>query len=324
MIRTLHIGPEGALTAGGAELMDRVPTCAPTEDGSLLWIDLEGQSEENRKLVSSMGFHPLAVEDTFTLAHQPKLEEYDDFLFVIVRGIDADLEQSRLVTLKLVAFLTPGRLVTFHRAPLHSVNTVYTRMSESKRAARGGLAHLLYLIYEEMIGYYLPRLEETDEALASLEAQIFIRPHEDHLAAILRHRRQLSALRQVMVPHRQIFIHLSTGSSELIDTQEALYFRDVYDEVMRLSEAIDMQREQLASARDTYLSVISQRTNEIMQVLTVLSAVLLPLTVIAGIYGMNFTHMPELQQAWGYPMALGLMALVAGGLLLFFKRKGWL
>lgn len=241
--------------------MDRVPTHAPGEDGSLIWIDIEGQSEENRALVGGMGFHPLAVDDTFTLAHQPKLEEYEDFLFVIVRGIDADLSQSRLITLKLVAFLTAGRLVTFHRAPLHSVSAIYTKLSETGRAPRGGLVHLLYMIYEEMIGYYLPRIEENNDALENLEAQIFVRPREDHLASILRLRRQLSALRQVMVPHRQIFIHLSTGSSDLIDAQEALYFRDIYDEVIRLSEAIDLQREQLSSARDTYLSVISQRTN---------------------------------------------------------------
>jgi len=319
MIHVSLFHPDGTLTAGSRELL-----AEPLPEGTKAWIDIQGHSRDHERLLTEMGFHPLAVEDTFTLEHQPKLEEYDDFLFIIVRGIDSNISRGRLATLKLVCFLTETRLVTFHRASMRSVEIMRTRLRETVRSPRGGLPHLLYLIYEEMISHYFPVLEEIVSELEDLEVEIFAHPREDHLASVLRLRHHLSTLRQVMLPHRQIFNHLATGGTELVNNQEALYFRDVYDEVMRLSEAIDVQREQLSSVRDTYLSVISQRTNEVMKMLTVISAILLPMTVITGIYGMNFKHMPEIQSSWGYPAALGLMATVATTMLWWFRKKGWL
>lgn len=319
MIQVLLFHPDGRVERGGAELID-----APCAEGSCLWIDLEGQTPENQALVEGIGFHPLAVEDTFTLDHQPKVEEYDDCLFVIVRGINFNQRSDRLETLKLAAFLAADRLVTYHRQPLRSVATVRTRIEESGRSPRGGLPHLLYLIYDEMMGHYFPVLEEIAAAIEEVEEEIFDEPQPHHLETILRLRRRLSTLRRVMLPHRQIFSHLASGGPVLIPAHEALYFRDVYDEVFRLADAVDQQRDQLSSVRDTYLSVVSQRTNDVMKVLTIISAVLLPLSVIAGIYGMNFANMPELQSRWGYPMVLGLMAIIAGGLVTLFRRKGWL
>lgn len=319
MIQILLFHPDGQIESGGPELIE-----APPPEGALVWIDVQGQTRDNQALIEGMGFHPLAVEDTFTLEHQPKVEEYDDCLFIIVRGINFSEKSDRLETLKLAAFLSARRLVTFHRAPMRSVNAVRTRLLETGRSPRGGLDHLLYLIYDEMIGHYFPVVDEIGSQIETLEEEIFEEPREEHLEAILRLRRRLSTVRRVMLPHRQIFNHLSTGDVDFVSPQNALYFRDVYDEVFRLADAVDQQREQISSVRDTYLSVISQRTNEVMKVLTILSAVLLPLSLIAGIYGMNFAHMPELHSRWGYPAVLAFMALLAGGLVALFRRKGWL
>jgi magnesium transporter len=319
MIEVVHFLPDGRLRCGGRELLE-----AAAPEGTQAWIDVEGQSEENERLIAGMGFHPLAVEDTFTLHHQPKYEEYEDCLFLIVRGIDFNTADDRLDTLKLAAFLGTERLVTFHRAPLRSIATVRQRLRDGGRVPRGGLTHLLYLIYDELISLYLPVIEEMAAEIESIEDGVLAGPDPGDLEALQRLRRQLATFRKVMVPHRQVFNHLASGTAVHVSEDAARYFRDIHDEVFRLTETVDIQREQLAAARETYLTLIGQRTNEVMKVLTIISAVLLPLSVIAGIYGMNFEHMPELGRPWGYPVVLAAMAVVGLGMLGWFKRKGWL
>ena len=137
-------------------------------------------------------------------------------------------------------------------------------------------------------------------------------------------RRQLATLRRTMLPHRQVFQHLANSRGNGIDDTAALNFRDTLDNVLRLTDAIDQQRDLLTNVKDTYLSVVAQRTNDVMRVLTVFSAIVLPLSLIAGIYGMNFQHMPELAKPWGYPFVLGSMVALAAGMLLWFRRKGWI
>lgn len=318
MITVLAIRPDGAVELGGREFLEGG---AP---GVKYWIDIEGLNEDYRALVEAMGFHPLAIEDTFTLQHQPRCEEYEGHLFAIVRGIDFNRTSDRLETLKLATFLTSERLVTVHRAPMVSVGTVRDRLAAGGRAPRGGLVHVLYMLYDQLISLYAPLIEEIGEELELLEEEIFINPRQQQLERVLALKQRLATVRRVMMPHRQIFSHLATGSPEEISDQEALYFRDVYDQVIRIADSVDVLREQLSSVRDTYMSVIGQRTNDVMKVLTIISAVLLPISVIAGIYGMNFDHMPELHSPWAYPAALGAMATVASVMLLWFKRRGWL
>jgi magnesium transporter len=144
------------------------------------------------------------------------------------------------------------------------------------------------------------------------------------LEKILDLRRRLGVLRRIMLPHRAVFSHLGNSRDDLFDATASLNFRDTLDNVLRLTDAVDQQRDQLANVKDTYLSVVSQRTNEIMKVLTLFSAIMLPLTFIAGVYGMNFEHMPELATKYGYFAVLGLMAVVAAALFYFFRRKRWI
>jgi magnesium transporter len=319
MIRAALIGPDGRVELGGAELADRkIP------EGGTLWIDLQGRTRDSERLLMSWGYHPLAVEDTFTLEHQPKFETYDKYLFTIVRGVDFSRVRHRLDTLKLAAFLDDRRLVTYHRAPLGSVDRVFQKLGESGRAPAGGVSHLFYGICDELIDNYFPVVEEMASKIEELERQIFADPDQDQLEEILELRRRLAGLRQVLVPHRFIFNHLASARTPYVDEHEALYFRDIYDNVLRLTDLVDQQREQLLSSKDTYLSAISQRTNEVMKVLTLFSAVLLPLSFIASLYGMNFRNMPELATRWGYYAVLGVMALIGGGMLGWFRHKRWL
>jgi magnesium transporter len=318
-VRVVRFGANGLPQAGGLELVAEAPP------GCSLWIDIEGDTPEHRQLLAGMGFHPLAVEDAFTAEHQPKLEEYEEFLFVIVRGVDASREQEAdLPTLKLAAFLDRQRLVTYHRGPLRSVRAVRERTCQTAKPLHRGLDLLFYEICDEMMEHYFPLLDEIADEIEGLEDEIFAHPREGQLERLQALRRRLATMRRVTLPHRQVFNHLATGSPEAVDAQDALYFRDVFDKVLRLADAIDQQREMLTAAKDTYLSVLSQRTNEVMKFLTIFSSIMLPLSLIAGIYGMNFTHMPELASRWGYPLALAAMGLVAVVLVGFFRHRGWL
>lgn len=314
--------PDGGLTCGGAELLE-----APVPAGGSIWIDLQGFDPAHEKLLVGWGFHPLAIEDTFTLQHQPKVEEYAGHLFVIVRGLDFNARKGGddvLGTLKMAAFLSPGRLVTVHRAPLKSVETVRRRVEDTGRALPGGAAQLLWGICDEMMDLYFPTVDDIGAEIEELEAGVVASPEQSHLERVLALRRQLSTLRRSMLPHRQVFNHLANSRSGFFDDTAALNFRDTLDNVLRLADAIDQQRDLLVNVKDTYLSVMSQRTNEVMRVLTVFSAIVLPLSLIAGVYGMNFDNMPELHSHWGYFAVLGAMVTLAAGMILWFRRRGWL
>lgn len=316
MLRIALFQPDGTVQIGGQELLEiEVP------EGGAVWVDFEGRSEEFEQKLLGWGFHPLAVEDVFTLQHQPKIEEYSDHLFVIVRGID--FNRARLETLKLAAFLQPNRLVTCHRAPMRSVNAVLQKLTETGRG-RTSMARLFYRICDEMVDLYFPVVETIASEIEDLEEEIFESPEQSQLATLRELSRRLAAVRRVMLPHRQVFNHLASRQVALIDDQEAVYFRDVYDNVFRLGDATDQQREQLAGAKDIYLSMVAQRTNEVMKVLTLFSAMLLPLTFIAGLYGMNFEYIPETRWRYGYFAVLGLMAVLAAGMLWWFRRRRWL
>jgi magnesium transporter len=245
-----------------------------------------------------------------------------------VRGIDfndeRDPSRDDVRTLKLACFLSPGRLVTVHRAPLRSVETVRARVEESGKALPGGAAQLLWSICDEMMDLYFPVVDRIGEEIGALEERVVHRPEHAQLEQVLAKRRQLATLRRTMMPHRQVFSHLANSRGAAIDDTAALNFRDTLDNVLRLADAIDQERDLLTNVKDTYLSVVAQRTNEIMRILTIFSAIVLPLSLVAGIYGMNFEHMPELAKPWAYPAVLGGMGLLAAGMLLWFRRKGWL
>ena len=323
MIRVTRFLPDGTAECGGDELLS-----PKAPDEGAIWIDLEGPDPRFEPFLVECGFHPLAIEDTFTLHHQPKVEEYGTTMFVLVRGLDFNVEQpvteDEVRTLKLAAFLEARRLVTVHRAPMKSVSAVHAKISETKRAVPGGACQLLWSICDEMMDLYIPVVEAVGTDIDAIEEGVLSDPRREHLERILDLRRRLGELRRNMLPHRQVFGHLAGSRSGPIDETGGLNFRDTQDNVLRLADAIEQQRDLLNNVKDTYLSVVAQRTNDIMRLLTVFSAIMLPLSLVAGIYGMNFTFMPELSKRWGYPMALGIMAVIALGLLGWFRRKKWI
>jgi magnesium transporter len=322
VIRVTLFAADGSARSGGEELL-----AAEVPADGVAWIDLEGTDPRYEPWLLERGFHPLAVEDVFTVQHQPKVEEYGETMFVIVRGLDFNVreaESGELRTLKLAAFLDRRQLVTVHRAPLRSVGIAHQRFVDSGRALPGGPAHVLWSICDEMMDLYVPVIEGIGDEIEELEERVVASPDGDQLARVLTLRRQLATLRRTMLPHRQVFNHLANSRGGPIDDTAGLNFRDIQDNVLRLADSIEQERDLLNNIKDTYLSVVAQRTNDVMRVLTVFSAIVLPLSLLAGIYGMNFERMPELGSPWGYPLVLAAMAVVAGGMLAWFRRKGWI
>jgi magnesium transporter len=291
-----------------------------------LWIDLEAPTaDELRLLEDPFAFHPLAIEDCLTPEHQPKIEDFGPYLFLIFRGIDLNPDVEGFQTIKLAAFLGPNYLITYHRAPMRSIAAVREKYAHDETGQLfRGVDYLLYEILDHLIEFYFPVLEKIEDEIEAVEDRIFSRDDEETLETILGLKRRVLEIKRALTPHRELFGRIARNEFEEITPQTVVFYRDLYDSTYRLSEVADSYRDLLSGTLDAHISMISHRLNEVMKVLTMISTILLPLSFIAGVYGMNFDIMPELHWKYGYFVVWGIMIAVAGGLLLFFRRRGWI
>ncbi len=311
-----------ALRQGGAELIDQ---WSPASD-ALLWLDIQQPQEEILEplLEERFKFHELATEDTLSPNTLPKYDAFADYDFFIFRAVDLKVSEHGSQTYKLAAFLSRNFLITVHREPMQPVDEVCNRLPKDLRLLGNGPDFLLYSIVDAMVDAHFPLLEEIEVEVDELQDAIFKDAQAAHLDQLLHLKRDINVIRRHSMPQRELLNLISRGDAQFVQQRHLIYFRDIYDHMFRIGETIDIERDMMASTMEAYLSVVANRTNEIMKVLTVFSAIMLPLTLIAGIYGMNFEHMPELEWPYGYAFALGLMALTAIGLLYWFRRRGWI
>jgi magnesium transporter len=211
-----------------------------------------------------------------------------------------------------------------HRRPLRAIDDVCNRLTGDRRMFERGVDFLLYNIVDQMVDAHFPLIEQIEEAVDDLQERIFDNADEMHLDELLHLKRDINVLRRHTLPQRELLNQISRGDARFIQREHLIYFRDTYDHMFRISETIDVDRDQMTGTMDAYLSVVANRTNDTMKVLTIFSAIMLPLTLIAGIYGMNFEHMPELRWLHGYPFALGLMLVTGAAMLFWFWHKGWI
>ncbi|MGZ8729828.1 MAG: magnesium/cobalt transporter CorA [Thermoanaerobaculia bacterium] len=291
-----------------------------------LWVDIREPVQEviEPLLEERFGFHELAAEDTLSATTLPKYDSFSSYDFFIFRTVDVNLSEHHSETFKIAAFLGSNFLVTVHRRPLRAIDDVHSRVGSDRRLLERGPDFLLYSIVDHMVDAHFPLLEQIEEAVDDLQDSIFESADDLHLDELLHLKRDLNVLRRHTLPQRELLNQISRGDARFVQRQHLIYFRDVYDHMFRISETIDVDRDLMTGTMDAYLSVVANRTNETMKVLTIFSAIMLPLTLIAGVYGMNFEHMPELKWVHGYPLALGLMIGVAVLMLVWFWRKGWI
>jgi magnesium transporter len=292
-----------------------------------VWIDLEEPTDEELHILEEpFRFHPLAIEDCLTPEHQPKIEDFGPYLFLIFRGIDASLPESSFQTIKLAAFIGNNYLVTYHRRAMRSVAAVRSKYQPTTGAPTRfrGVDYLLYEIVDHLIEHYFPVLEKVEDEMDAIEHALFGRCGPETLDRILAAKRQVAEIKRTISPHREVLGRIARGEYEEIDAQDAVFYRDLYDSTIRLTEIADTYRDLMSGLFDAYLSIVSHRINEVMKVLTIFASIMLPLTFIVGVYGMNFEYMPELTMRYGYFAVWGVMIVVAGVLLFFFHRRGWL
>jgi magnesium transporter len=305
--------------------LDRLPALL-TEKGTHVWVDLtEPCGEVERSIVRDVfKFHQLAIEDCFESREHPKIDEYDSYVYLITHGLHATSTAESAEVVELDAFVGANYLVTHHIRSSRSVAAVTEMVLKSGLPLRRSPMVVLHALLDRQVDGFEEQLDGVEERITQLEDAVFARPSNSHIASLLAVKRNILKLRRWMSKQREVVLRLGRQEFKLVKPQEAMLFRDVHDHLVRINDLLENFREMLTSIQEAYLSVTSNRLNEIMKFLTLFTAVLMPLTVITGIYGMNFEHMPELRERLGYPAVLGAMALVSGSVLIYFWRRGWL
>lgn len=298
---------------------------APGQPG-VTWIDVQGLGDERilRRLGERFGLHPLALEDMVNAPQRPKIEEYPHQLLLITRMArlegtsEVDAEQVGLV-------LGPGYVLSFQERYGDVLDPVRVRIREGLGPMRrSGADYLAYALLDTIVDGYYPVLEHLGEVLARLEEQILSRPGRRTLARLNRLKVVLLGLRRGIWPQREALNRLLRDGSPFMSPEVRMYLRDTYDHAAQVVDVVDSHLELVAALLNTYLSALGNRTNEVMKVLTIMASIFIPLTFMAGIYGMNFEAMPELRSPWGYPVLLAVMVVTAAGMLYYFRRRGWL
>ena len=301
---------------------------ALANDKNFVWIDLEAPAieDDDRILNQIFHFHPLTIEDSRVDHSQPKVEEFPDYLYIIFHGVRTEADSRNFVTKELDAYLGKNYLVTYHHEDFRSIAAVKRQIRSSPIACRRGGAYLLHQILDQIVDFYIPVIEDFDVYITKLEDRIFRLRKADNriLAEVIRLKRNVLRMRRISQKQLDILYRLSHGEFAQIDQQMLPFYRDVYDHLLRVSDLSESYRDLADSLMNTYLSVLSNRTNEVMKTLTIFSAIMLPLTVITGIYGMNFENMPELKTRTGYFVVLSVMGFVVLTLIFYFWRQGWI
>ncbi|WP_334110196.1 magnesium/cobalt transporter CorA [Thermodesulfitimonas autotrophica] len=294
-------------------------------NGEFFWLDMENPSpEEVALLQENLRFHPLTVEDCLHGQQRAKLDTYPDYLFLILYAAIPAPEEKTYRRVQFDLFIGRHYVVTFHHEPLPALNGIRQLYRETPELIRKGTGFLLYQLLHHLVEDYFPILDTIEEELEAVEHRVFLQPDQRWLQSAFRLRRQITRLRRNIAPQRDALAMLLQHIPRFLRDEDHIYLLDVYDRILRLLEVIENLHDLIVNTLDAYLSAVSNRMNEIMKLLTIITTIMMPLSVIAGIYGMNFRYMPELNWPWAYPAVLGIMALIAAGMLYYFRRKRWL
>jgi magnesium transporter len=312
---------------GSTQLVDRVdPAWIKPGSGIYVWVDLDQPTPDEAKVLSdTFHFHQLAIEDALSELHHPKIESYGDYLYVILHGIDFHASEHRFTTKDIDFFLGSQFLVTVHPGVSRSIGKVGVVCSRDPRMLGEGPGMLLYRIVDTMVDNYRPEVDKLSEKLDKLEKEVFERPNTQMACRILNFKKDISSLRQTVLPQRDVVGRLARREFPMISEQLAYGFRDVHDHLVRLSDEAMFSQDRITSILDAHLSAVSNQLNQVMKVLTIIATLFMPLTVLTGMYGMNvpLPHLPggEHAQFW---WVCGIMFALSAAMLGYFRKKVWI
>jgi magnesium transporter len=328
MIRTLY-RPKGGSPV--LELSSEQFAEALRDKDGLLWVDFQGEPPEVCEpiLLNTFGFHPLAVDDALRESHVPRVDDWGQYLYLVLPAIVLDNKDGVHVdSLELDAFLGLNYLVTHHDQPIPSVDHVWQTYLRDQRHLEKDVDHLLYRLVDELAAGYMVVIEELDDAIEATQDEVFEKPTTDTLETIFMLKRALIALRRILTPQREVLNKLARGDYAVIDTQDRVFFRDVYDHLVRMHDITESMRDLVGGAVDTYLSIINNRMNDIMKTLTVITTLFMPISFVASFFGMNFFAPVATLNDWtntpAFLIMLGATIMTPMVMLLWIRRRGWL
>jgi len=283
------------------------------------WVDFqEPTDDEVKKLSTFFHFHPLAIEDCLEFVQRPKMDFYDHYFFVVIHSIN----QSTFEADEIDLFVSNRFIVTFHKNPVRDITNIWQRVKKEVSLQKSPM-QILYQIVDKIVDEYFPPVYKLEDSINQVEDNTSDQTISELMEQVFDIRSELNKLRRTIVPMRDLLYRIISSSRLNSLKEKHIYFQDIYDHLLKLVEMIDANRELSSDIRDSYLSISSDRMNRVMMTLTVMSSIFLPLTFIAGVYGMNFQYMPELTGKYSYFIVLGLMGLIGLGMIWFFYKMGW-
>ncbi|MDW7771381.1 MAG: magnesium/cobalt transporter CorA [Desulfobulbaceae bacterium] len=301
--------------------------CRRLKDGAgITWINVNGIHDVGliESLGKLFGLHPLTMEDIVNTTQRPKAESYETYIFLVFKMITYNDAQNDVEIENISLILGKGYVISFQERE----GDVFEVVRQRVRSARGllrsaGSDYLAYALMDRVVDAYFVALEKIGEYIEGIDAEIILAPDTGHMHEVHRLKREILFLRKSVWPMREEIAALEKFESLLINTSTRVYLRDLYDHTIQIIELVETFRDILGGMHDTFLSSVSNRMNEVMKVLTIIATIFIPLTFIAGVYGMNFENMPELKWSWGYYLIWGIMIAIGVGMFVYFKRRRW-
>jgi magnesium transporter len=305
-----------------------VEECFPFKDKpTVTWINIDGiqRIDVIEKIGKHFNLHPLALEDIVNTGQRPKMEDFVDYIFVVLKMLYYDEKKREPNAEQLSLVLGPNWVISFQENEGDVFDPIRERIRADKgRIRKMGADYLIYALIDAVVDNYFIILEKIGEKIEEIEDELVANPSPETLQAIHNLKRQMIFLRKSVWPLREVISRLERWESQLINKSTYIYLRDVYDHTIQVIDAIETFRDMLSGMLDIYLSSVSNRMNEVMKVLTIIATIFIPLTLVAGLYGMNFKYMPELEWPWGYPLVLFVMFTIGVLMLIYFRKKKWL
>lgn len=300
--------------------------------GATVWIDVGAGDEGERAALDrffekDLELHPLTIEDLWSERALPKIEDFGRYLFVLAHGVRHD-DKGKICTLEIDVVTGPRFVLTHHDRPSRSVEAVRAELARSPRLLEKGTAWVLHALLDHLVDHYVPVFDDLDEIVESLEREVIAkagtRAGHGLMSRIFELKRELQHLRRIVAHQRETLVRLSRGEFDVIPKDAVPFFRDVYDHFSRITDLAESYRELVTATMEAYLSVQGNRMNEVMKTLTLISTVMLPLTFVAGVYGMNFEFIPGGHSPLGFWICCGIMLLLGIGIVTFFRYRRWL